>query len=117
MYGERKAIREDLLERIWPILEQYRNGLIIREYDIALRTWAVQTPTGTHELNSYALIVVINGALVGKEHFISFVWTFGADPQSPDDAELHVVVPELFRRLRTMQQQQLLRNNPDTNPN
>lgn len=107
-FGTKKPIREDLLERLHPILVKYKDNLTILDWDVQLQTFTRTVGNGQPQLiNAWGLVVITTGGLLGKENYISYVWTFGETPQVPDDRELIASVQETFRRIRIMQARQL----------
>lgn len=102
-YGNHIPIRESLLERVPSLIEKHKGKLVVVEYDIQLQTWTVRQQT----INAWALIVETLGALVGDEHHLTYVWTFGSDPRPPSDTVLRDGIRECFRRLGIMQVRQL----------
>lgn len=102
-YGTRTPIRDELLERCYPLLEELKGSLVVVEYDIQMRTWQQQ---GTY-LNAYALVCVCKGALLGDDNNLQFVWTFGQTPQSPNVVTLRTSIREMFQRIAMMRTRQL----------
>ena len=102
-YGTRTPIREDLLERVHPLLEELKGSLVIVEYDIAMRSWMQE---GMY-LNAYALVCVCKGALLGDDNNLQFVWTFGHNPQPPNDITLRASIRDMFQRIGLMRTRQL----------
>lgn len=105
-YADRTPIREGLLERVAPLIGEHKGTLVVLDYDIQLQTW--QPPGAQAQMiNSWCLVVLTLGALVGEENYLSYVWTFGQTPHVPNDRVLTEAVRQTFQRLHLMKQRQL----------
>ena len=102
-FGNKIAIREELLERCYPLLEELKGSLVVVEYDIAMRTWEQDGMF----LNAYALVCICKGALLGDDNNLKFVWTFGYEPQPPNEITLRASIKDMFSRIGIMRMRQL----------
>lgn len=117
-FEDNVTISEQLRKRVRPIVNKHRGSVHVRDYDIVLKGFIAKDDSGTAiGCNAWALVVIVNGALVGPQHYISFVWTFGRTPAIPDDRALETGVREMFQRIRGMQSRQLRDANPGASPN
>lgn len=112
-FGNRIAIREGLLERCYPLLEELKGSLVVVEYDIQLRTWEQE---GMY-LNAYALVCICKGALLGDDNNLKFVWTFGQTPDIPNDITLRACIRDMFARIGIMRMRQLQQKPSQGNAN
>lgn len=110
-YADKKPIRESLLERVPPFIEQHKGGLTILEYDIQLQSFPMQG----NLVNSYCFILTCLGALVGEANYLSYTFTFRQDPHPPNDRDLDIAVRETCSRLGLMKMRQLQQANPHSN--
>lgn len=102
-FGNQVAIREELLERVYPLLEKHRGKIVTLGYDIQLQTLPMQGNVSY----SWVLIVLCSGALIGPQHYLSYTYTLGQNPQVPDDRTLEAAVIETYSRLGIMQVRQV----------
>jgi hypothetical protein len=102
-FGNAKPIREDLLERCYPVLEELKGTLVVLEYDIQMRSWEQE---GMY-LNAWALVCICKGALLGDDNNLVFVWTFGQTPAIPNDLTLRASIRDMFSRIGIMRTRQL----------
>lgn len=107
MFEKLVPIREQLLEAVVPFIDKHKATVTVIGYDIQLQTWIAPTPTGQTMINSYALILTALGALVGRKNYLSYVYTFGNDPQPPDDRTLEEAVRQAVQQLGMMKVRQL----------
>ena len=107
-FGNQIPIREELLERVYPLLEKHRGKIVTLGYDIQLQT----VPMNGNISYSWVLIVLASGALLGPQHYLSYTYTLGQTPQVPDDRILEAAVRDLYSKLSIMQVQQVQRQAP-----
>lgn len=105
-YADKTPIRESLLSRVEPLIDQLKGNVVVLEYDVQLQSWPVGG--GNPQLvSSWCLVILALGALVGEENYLSFIWTFGTTPQVPNDHALKDAVRQCFQRLGLMRMRQL----------
>jgi len=116
-FGNESAIREDLLTRVVPYIEKHRSTITVIGYDIQLQTWVQPTATGNTMINTYCLILLSTGGLVGEEHHCTFVYTFGNEPKPPNDRDLEEAVKHSIGRLGIMRLRQIQQGANDNRAN
>lgn len=117
-FEKRTPIREQLLSEVVPYIEKNKGGITVTGYDIQLQTWVTPLPNGgSTMINSYALILTALGALVGRHHYLSYVFTFGNDPQPPDSRTLEEAVKSSIKQLGLMKVRQLQQGPSSNNAN
>lgn len=102
-FGNQVPIREELLERVYPLLEKHRGRVTTLGYDIQLQT----IPLNGNVSYSWVLIVTCAGALLGPQNYLSYSYTLGQNPQPPDDTVLDAAVRDLYTKLSLMLTRQL----------
>lgn len=106
-YGDEVPIREDLLAKLPALIEAHKGKLTVINYDVQMQTWA-QGGAQPQLVNAWCLILVTLGALLGPQHYLSYVWTFHpTTPIPPNDRTLKDGVINAFRELGIMQVRQL----------
>lgn len=114
-FGDSTPIREELLEQVHPLLDEFRGKVTVLAYDVQLQTWITPLPNGAPQMiNAWCVVVIAAGALLGPSNYISYVWTFGQTPQVPDHATVRDGIRETFNRIRIMQTRQLQQQHPQS---
>jgi hypothetical protein len=112
------AIREALLNRVYPIIERLKGNMSIIGYDIQLQSFTQAGPTGNPVLiNTYCLVINTLGAILGEENHLSYTFTFDQSPKAPNDIQLEQYVKETLQRLGIMRVRQLQMNRPQNDGN
>jgi hypothetical protein len=106
-YGNRIPVRESLLDRLVPLLDAHKGNLVVLEYDVQLKTVTVGSPPNVQTHDSWCVVLIVAGALIGEENRLSYVWNFGMSPQVPDDRAFTDGIREALRRLGLMRTKQL----------
>ena len=102
-FGNKVTIREDLLERSYPLIEKLKGNFTVLHFDIQLQ----QLPTDQGMQNCWAVIVVALGALVGEDNHLCYTYTMTPTPKPPNDQVLEAAVRDLFQRLGIMRVRQM----------
>ena len=105
-YDTKTPIREDLLRRIEPLIDRLKGQLVVLHYDVQLQTWPATNPQ-PHLVNTWCFVIITRGALLGDANHLSYVWSFGTDPQVPNDTALEEAVRQVFQRLGMMKLRQM----------
>lgn len=106
-YETQVPIREELISRVVPLIDKHKGSITVLGYDIQLQSFMQQGSNGTVLVNTWCLIITALGALVGPSNYLSYTYTFGTDPQVPDDRSLEAYVKETMQRIGIMQVRQL----------
>lgn len=102
-YGNQVPIRESLLERIHPLIEKHKGRLVVLDYDVVMQSLAGQGGIA----NVWAFVVLTHGALIGPQHYLSYVYTMTQSPQIPTDEVLDKAVSDCCTKLSLMLTRQL----------
>lgn len=102
-FGDKVPVREYLLEKAWPLIDKYKGRLVVLDYDITMQN----IPGVGGIANVWALVVITRGALIGPEHYLSYVYTMTQNPQLPTDAVLEASVRDCCTKLSLMLTRQL----------
>lgn len=113
-YADKTPIRDSLLRRVTPLIEELKGNVVVLEYDIAFQSWPVGGPN-PQLLSSWCLVILALGALVGEENHLAYTWTFGQSPHVPNDTALKDAVRQCFQRLGLMRMRQLQTAAPPDN--
>jgi hypothetical protein len=114
-YDDEIPIREDLLTEALACIAKHKGKHVVLKYDIAFQTWTDGAGSIT---NAWALVLVVNGALLGRAHWLSYTWTFQPpNPIPPDERDIDLQVAEAFKRLSLMQVRQLQTQSPQAGGN
>jgi hypothetical protein len=108
-FGNQVPMREELLERAYPLLDKHRGRVTVLSYDVQFQTILVQGGVSY----SWVLIVISAGALLGPDNYLSYTYTLGQNAQLPDDRTLEAAVKELFTKLSIMMTRQLQTQTPE----
>lgn len=111
-YADKTAIREDLLAKLVPLIERLRGTLSVLHYDVQMQTWPTPPPN-VNLVNTYCLVVITRGALLGEENNLSYVWSFGNYPHVPNDTALEEAVRQTFQRIGLMKLRQMQTGSAD----
>ena len=102
-FGDKVPVREYLLEKAWPLIDKYKGRLVVLDYDITMQN----IPGVGGIANVWALVVITRGALIGPEHYLSYVYTMTQNPQLPTDTVLEAAVRDCCSKLSIMLTRQL----------
>lgn len=111
-YSDRTPIREALIARLEPLIEEHHGRLVVRDYDIQFTTWVAGQPQ-PRLVTAWSFVCITNGALIGAENYLDYTWTFGERPQVPTDEELKNGVKQTFQRLSLMLTRQVQAATPN----
>ena len=102
-FGDKVPVREYLLEKVWPLIDKYKGRLVVLDYDVTMQT----LPGQGGFANVWAVVVLTRGALIGPQHYLSYVYTLTQTPQLPTDEVLDRAISDCCAKLSLMLTRQL----------
>lgn len=111
-FANRTPIREALLPKVYDLIAKHKGKLSVIEYDVQLMTWIAQRSSGPVLVSAWAVVIVVAGALLGRENWLVYTWTFSEGdtlerPVPPDDSALERGIASALQNLLHMQLKQL----------